>query len=255
MATRPSPTSASAAQPLGFEPLLPDSEDQGLSLEELGEAYAALLEQHRCDPYPEEEQAPAATEPLSAADDRAWRVLPGSDGEAGEITPKTILEAILFVGHPLGDALTSENIAALMRGVTPAEIDDLVLELNEAYAAERRPYTIHSIAAGYRLGLREEFDGIREQFYGKVREARLSQSAVDVLAIVAYHQPITLEEIDRLRGKASGSILSQLVRRDLIAFTRPAEKKQRPVYRTTDRFLDLYNLESLEDLPQVERSL
>lgn len=255
MASRPSPTPESAAQSLGIEPLLSDGEDQGLSLEELGEAYAALLEQHRCDPYPEEEQSPAAIEPPLGAEDRAWRVLPGSDGDAGEITPKTILEAILFVGHPLGDALTSESIAALMRGVTPAEIDDLVLELNEAYAAERRPYTIRSVAAGYQLALHEEFNSIREQFYGKVREARLSQSAVDVLAIVAYHQPITLEEIDRLRGIASGSILSQLVRRDLIAIARPADKKQRPVYRTTDRFLDLYNLESLEDLPQVERSL
>jgi segregation and condensation protein B len=255
MAKRPSQTSGTSVLSLGIEPLLPDGEDQGLSLEELGEAYAALLQQQRADPYPEEDEPSAAAESPPSVDDVAWRVLAGSDGESGEITPRTIVEAILFVGHPCGDAPTSEAIAGLMRGVTPAEIDDLVIELNEAYAAEGRPYTIRSVAAGYQLALREEFDSLRERFYGKIREARLSQAAIDVLAIVVYHQPITLEEIDRLRGKASSPILSQLVRRELIAIQRSVDKKQRPIYRTTDRFLDLYNLESLDDLPQVERSL
>lgn len=255
MAKRPSQLPASAAPTLGIEPLFPDGEDQGLSLEELGETYAALLLQQRADPYPQEDEPPAGEEFAASGDDADLRVLAGSDGDAGEITPRTIVEAILFVGHPLGDPLTSDSIAALMRGVTPAEIDDLVIELNEAYAAEGRPYQIRSIAAGYQLALRDECDPVREQFYGKVREARLSQSAIDVLAIVAYHQPLTHEEIDRIRGRASGAILSQLVRRELIAIERSSDKKQRPVYRTTDRFLDLYNLDSLEDLPQVERNL
>lgn len=255
MAMRPSQPPAADNPGSAFEPLLDDGEDQGLSLEELGEAYAALFQQQRADPYPEEDESSAAAEMTPPVDDRALQVLEGSDGDAGEITPRTILEAILFVGHPLGDPLTSEGIAALMRGVTPAEIDDLVVELNEVYDAEGRPYAIRSVAAGYQLALREEFDSIRDQFYGKVREARLTQSAIDVLAVIVYHQPVTLEEIDRLRGKPSGAILSQLVRRELISIERSADRKQRPIYRTTDRFLDLYNLESLEDLPQVERSL
>jgi segregation and condensation protein B len=242
---------------LGIESLAPDSEeDQGLSLEELGQAYAAVLSRG-ADPYPEEDEALAdsASETVAAAADQPQRVLSGSDDDACEITPRSIAEAILFVGHPLGDALTGKNIASLMRGVTPAEIDDLVAELNEEYLTEGRPYTIRSVGAGYQLVLREEFDSLRDGLYGKIREARLSQSAIDVLAIVAYNQRITHEEIDRIRGKGSGAILSQLVRRDLLAIERLAEKKGKPVYRTTERFLDLYNLESLEDLPQVERNL
>jgi segregation and condensation protein B len=241
---------------LGIESLAPDpDEDQGMSLEELGQAYAAVLSRG-ADPYPELDEAPGdSVGDASAAndDDQPQRVLTGSDDDACEITPRSIAEAILFVGHPLGDALTSKNIAALMRGVTPEEIDDLVAELNEEYVAEGRPYTIRSIGSGYQLVLRDEFDSLREGFYGKIREARLSQSAIDVLAIVAYNQRITHEEIDRIRGRDSGAILSQLVRRDLLAMERRAEKKGKPIYRTTERFLDLYNLETLEDLPQVER--
>ena len=243
-------SSLPTAADLGIEGLQPpaDDDDQGLSLEELGQAYAALLHQG-ADPY-----EPAAPAENAEPADEPPRVLAGSDDAACQITPQSILEAILFVGHPLGDALTSEKIASLMRGVTPAEIDDLVVELNEAYAAEGRPYAIESAGAGYQLVLRPEFASLREHFYGKVREARLSQTAIDVLAIVAYNQPVTHDEIDRIRGRESGSLLAQLVRRDLIAIERPAERKSRPLYRTTDRFLALYHLESLDDLPQVEMS-
>ncbi|HUE69507.1 MAG TPA: SMC-Scp complex subunit ScpB [Pirellulaceae bacterium] len=255
MGSRPHKAAAVSPQSLGIEGLAPDpEEDQGLSLEELGEAYAALLNPQRADPYPDEDEAPAAEEEGAAdAEDRPLRVLSGSDDEACEITPRTIVEALLFVGNPAGEPLTSERIASLMRGVTPAEIDDLVADLNEEYAQQGRPYAIRSVAAGYQLVLCDQYAGLREHFYGKLREARLSQSAIDVLAIVAYNQPVTHEEIDKVRGRDSGAIISQLVRRDLIAIERPKEKKTKPIYRTTDRFLDLYHLESLEDLPQVEQ--
>ena len=81
---------------------------------------------------------------------------------------------------------------------------------------------------------------------------------MDVLAIIAYHQPIAAEQIDRLRGKPSGHILSQLVRRDLLRIDRPADKKAKPTYATTERFLDLFGLENLQELPrsqEIERDL
>ena len=251
-----SPQPPPSPQSLGIESLAPDpDDDQGLSLEELGQAYAALF-QRGADPYPEEDQAEPSdpSERAATDDDVPQRVVLGSDDAACEITPRSIAEAILFVGHPLGEPLSSKGIASLMRGVTPEEIDDLVAELNEEYRAEGRPYAIRSVGAGYQLVLRDEYDRFRDCFYGKIREVRLSQSAIDVLAIVAYNQRITHEEIDRIRGRDSSAILAQLVRRDLLAMERPAEKKGKPVYRTTDRFLDLYNLESLEDLPQAERN-
>ncbi len=245
------------AEELGLEELQ-EPDDQGLSLEELGQAYAALMQQG-ADPYqdlrsaPDEEPASDA-EAETIVDEAPPQVLAGSDEWACEITPKSILEAILFVGHPADEPLTSQRIAGLMRGVRASEIDDLVRELNEQYDAEDAPYHIVSTGPGYRLLLRDEHAPLRDKFYGRVREARLSQAAIDVLAIVAYHQPVTQEEIDRLRGKPSGGLLSQMLRRDLLSVEKPADKKEKPKYRTTNRFLDLFGLDSVADLPRSQEA-
>jgi len=250
-------------QRLGLDDFI-EPDEQGLSLDELSQAYAALLAKGT-DPYPEPADGEPASEPdgksLSATPEAAaeaehsgepLRIVPGADDAACEITPRSILEAILFVGHPTGEPLTSERIAALMRGVRPAEIDDLVQSLNEEYAAAQSPYAIVSVGPGYRLALRPEFGPLRDAFYGRVREARLSQAAIDILAIVAYHQPVTADDIDRQRGKPSGAIVSQLIRRDLLVIDRPAEKKAKPHYRTTGRFLDLFDLNDLSELPRSQ---
>ncbi len=238
--------------PLGLDDFA-EPDDQGLSLDELSQAYAALLNQG-ADPYPppagERSSEPQLAE--SAAAEEPLPVLHGQDDDACEVTPKTILEAILFVGHPTNEPLTSERIAGLMRGVRPEEIDELVRELNGEYAASGSSYTIVSIDCGYRFSLLPEFAGLRDAFYGRVREARLSQSAIDVLAIVAYQQPVGPDEIDRLRGKPSGGILSQLVRRDLLSFQRPPDRRSKPKYQTTKRFLDLFDLDELSDLPRSQ---
>jgi segregation and condensation protein B len=216
----------------------PDSsppDDAEVSLDELSRAYAALL---------------AKSEPVSpgvgtADDDRS-----ATDNDASfEVTPRSILEAILFIGHPAGEPLTSERIAGLMRGVQPAEIDALVEALNGDYAAAAAPYQIVRIDAGYQMVLRPQFGPLRDVFYGRIREARLSQAAIDVLAIVAYHQPISADDIDRLRSKPSGAIVAQLVRRELLTVVRPPERKAKSQYQTTSRFLDLFGLSDLKELP------
>ncbi|MEX0977732.1 MAG: SMC-Scp complex subunit ScpB, partial [Pirellulales bacterium] len=72
----------------------------------------------------------------------------------------------------------------------------------------------------------------------------------EVLAAVAYHEPITSEEVTRLRGTASGHVLAHLVRRQLLRLDRVADSSRRVVYCTTDRFLELFSLKSLADLPR-----
>lgn len=232
-----------------------EPDDAGLSLEELGQTYASLVGQG-ADPYeaaialPEElGDEGTASGDAQAGDDEPLEVIAGNDEIAAEVTPLTILEAMLFVGHPLGEPLSSEHIAGLMRGVRPAEIDEFVQELNEAYERDGSVYHVASHGAGYRLELRAEWGPIRDRFYGRVKEARLSQSAVDVLAVVAYQQPISADEVERLRGKPSGGVLSQLVRRDLLSVSR-REPKSPPLFSTTSRFLDLFGLDELADLPQ-----
>jgi len=169
------------------------------------------------------------------------------------ISPQTILEAILFVGHPENEPVTSKSVAKLLRGVEPGEVDDLVVTLNEEYESLGYPLRIASIDAGYRIELDDDFEHVRERFYGRVRQARLSQSAVDVLAVVAYHQPITREAVDKTLGSGnSGRILNQLIRRELICQQVTGEKPKRKEYVTTDRFLSLFNLADLDDLPRNE---
>ncbi len=251
----PQRTTLKVEESFGLEEIS-DPDDAGVSLEELGQTYAALMTQG-ADPYEDlrsvAENETAGDEAPAEAPSREEippQVLPGSDEDACDITPRSILEAILFVGHPANEPLTSQRIASLMRGVRASEIDDLVRELNEQYEAEGSPYFIESVGPGYQLSLRPDYAALRDKFYGRVREARLSQSTIDVLAIVAYHQPINQDEVDRLRGKPSGGVLSQLVRRDLLSVQRPPEKKAKPKYSTTSRFLDLFGLDSIEDLPR-----
>ena len=148
-----------------------------------------------------------------------------------------------------GEPLTPARAAELMRGVAPGEIAGLVDELNARYEADGRPYTIVSEGSGYRLRLRPEFAPLRNRFYGKMREVRLSQAAVDILAIVAYQQPLTAEQINKLRGKPSGHVLSQLVHRQLLRIERTGPRRTAQYY-TTERFLRLFGLDSLDDLPR-----
>ena len=224
--------------------------DEGLSLDKLKGAFAAMFGAGD-DPYsiPPEPSG----DPLQAAvvvEEPAEAVAQHSGDEFCEINPRSILEAMLFVGLPQGGVLTSQQIASLMRGVRAAEIDELVRDLNEAYAQSGRPYIIVSDGAGYRLTLRDELAGVRQRFLGKVRQARLSPAAIEVLAVVAYQGPLSAEEVTAQRGTSSGPILSQLVRRQLLRQERDPENPRTARYSTTERFLRLFGVESLADLPR-----
>ena len=159
---------------------------------------------------------------------------------------------MLFVGDRDNRPLTAARAAELMRGVEPGEIGGLIEELNQRYTRSGCPYFVAEDSDGYRITLRKPFHPLREQFYGRIREARLSQAAIDVLAIVAYQQPLSAEQIGAVRGKPSGPVLSQLVHRGLLRIERLPGKRRTVQYFTTDRFLQLFGLQTLADLPQSE---
>lgn len=244
-------------------------DDQGLSLDALSETYAELIGRGD-DPYhvPDEDDVEEGDGQFPNSGDEspsAESSLPDDDGviplperdlatesnqDDFEITPLSILEAMLFVGHPDNSPLNSTQVASMMRGVRPDEIHELVGELNETYQKDGSPYEIAATGAGYQMRLRSKYVQLRDKFYGTVREARLSQAAIDVLAIVAYNQPLTREDVEKLRGKPSGGLLRQLVRRQLLRIERSEGKPRITRYFTTDRFLELFALDQLEDLPQ-----
>jgi segregation and condensation protein B len=235
---------------------------EGISLDELTRAFAQVM-------GAEPQSQPDAAQPVLKSDrseEEVRQPLDGSDEPAPQqtcrtamedpcpISPLSILEAMLFVGNRDNTPLTTLKAAELMRDVTAEEIPTLIDELNRRYAADCRPYSIIGDGDGYRLSLRKKYSSLRNKFYGRIHEARLSQAAIDVLAIVAYQQPLTGERVARLRGKPSNHVLSQLVRRGLLRVERPKGKRRPPNYLTTERFLMLFNLQTLNDLPRSEDS-
>lgn len=170
-----------------------------------------------------------------------------------EVSPSNILEGMLFVGNSENRPLTAEEMATLMRGVSEDEIDDLVAGLNSSYRVSESPFEIIYEEDGYRLVLAKEHEFCRQRFYREQKAATLSQSVVDVLSLVAYLQPVTKKEIEAKRHKPSGSLLNQLIRRKLLEIERKkVDGKSKTLYRTTDRFLDLFGLDSLDELPKSQ---
>jgi len=205
-------------------------------------------------PESEEEQAPdselttAVAEPVDVTSD-------ASDAEPHEtpsrITIRQVIEAALFVG---GEPLTSKKLCYMLHGDYDLDaIDDAIDELNRLYLDEGRPYEIRLGEGGYRLVLRQDFERIRNRVYGVgPREVKLSQDVLEVLALVAYRQPITPEEIEKLGKSNPGPMLRQLLRRELISLERDVEDRKRVTYTTTKRFLSVFGIGSIEELPQAD---
>jgi segregation and condensation protein B len=164
--------------------------------------------------------------------------------------PMRIVEALLFVG---GEPLGAQRAGEIVRGLSAEQFTEAVDALNQVYRRQNRPYLIQRKADGYVLVVRPKYRGLIDKLYGGMREARLSTQAIDVLALVAYRQPATKAEIDSLRGGESGPLLRQLVRRGLIQVVCRAEADRREVsYGTTPRFLEMFDLQSLDDLPKTQ---
>jgi segregation and condensation protein B len=220
-------------------PEVPDNaQESPESAGELGRSLDSLLggQNWEVDGNGREPVEPPAEEPASA------EVVPPP--------PLRIVESMLFVGGP---PLTAARACDAVRGLTEAQFLQAVQTLNSSYKKQGRPYTIQAHGHGYILTLRPRFKPVMDRLYGAVREARLSTVAIDVLALVAYRQPATKQEVDSIRGAESGALLRQLLRRGLIAVVQRGEAAQREVsYGTTPKFLHFFGLKSLDDLPQTQ---
>jgi len=251
------PSPDSSVEP-PFEP-----QSQGISLDELAEAFAEVMgaEPRRAvsEPAlrrdePASVEAPAGDAETIARESATAPPASAPEADPCPISPRTLLEAMLFVGNRDNRPLTPARAAELMRDVAPDEIPPLVDELNRRYESAGAPYRVVGEGDGYRMTLDEEHRALANRFFGRTREARLSQAAIDVLALVAYQQPITGEKIGRLRGRPSNHVLAHLVRRGLLRIERPDPTRRTPHYYTTERFLRVFNLESIADMPQSEEA-
>jgi segregation and condensation protein B len=167
------------------------------------------------------------------------------------VTARQVIEAAIFVG---GESLTTKKLCYMLKGDYDLDaVDRSIEELNLQYVDEARPYEIRLGEGGYRMVLREEHERIRNRVFGiGPREVKLSQDVLEVLALVAYRQPVTPEEIEELGKEKPGPFLRQLLRRELISLERDAKNRKRVTYSTTKRFLSLFGLGSIDELPQAD---
>jgi len=160
-----------------------------------------------------------------------------------------ILQCLLFVAE---DPLSAQEAADVLE-IKPREAEQLVAKLQERL--EGSGIHVVSIAGGYALATRPEYAEHVETFL-QPDPQRLSRQALEVLAIVAYRQPITRPEVDDVRGVNSSGIVNSLVEKDLLKIAGRAKAPGRPfLLSTTERFLSAFGLRSLEDMPQLELPL
>lgn len=161
-----------------------------------------------------------------------------------------ILEGLLFVEGDEG--LTLDEICDILE-IKMEEAKELLLQLKSSYENEERGLRIRFLGESFKLTTKEEHRSYYQKLVTKESNQTLSPAALEVLAIIAYNEPITRVEIDELRGLSSDYTLRKLLARGLIKEAGKSTMPGRPnLYKTTKEFLDYFGLATLDDLPKLE---
>ena len=160
------------------------------------------------------------------------------------------LEAVLFLAR---EPLNTRKLAGLAHLADGTEARTLIRRLNRFYDETGSAFAAQELAGGFQLMSRPKFAVWLRRLYRWGVEIRLSGPALETLAVVAYRQPVMRAEIEAIRGVDCGEILRQLMDRNLVRITGRAAELGRPyLYATTKRFLQVFGLRHLEDLPRAE---
>ncbi len=163
---------------------------------------------------------------------------------------KGALEALLLVSS----APVSASALAQALDVAPGEVASLLAELKVEYEEANRGFQLREVAGGWRLFTHPAFHDQVEAFVLSWDTQKLSQAALETLAVIAYHQPATREMVRGIRGVNSDGVISSLVDKGLIReLGRDAEHGQAILYGTTNAFLEKFGLRSVRDLPDLEQ--
>lgn len=164
--------------------------------------------------------------------------------------PLARLEAVLFLARePLG----TRKLAQFAHLADGTEARTLIRRLNRIYDESGCAFRAEEVAGGFQLMSRAQFGSWLRRLY-EPAQLRLSAPALETLAVVAYRQPVMRAEIEAVRGVDCGEILRQLMDRDLVRTAGRAHELGRPYrYATTKRFLQIFGLRYLDDLPRAEQ--
>lgn len=211
-------------------------------------------------PLVEGELAPQAMDARDVADANSeqpdGQVEPTAEdlaAEAQAIDPKIdsgLLEAYLFSTH---SPLTGGKLAELFNLESTKPIRKAVRMLNEQYEQTGRCFRVEQVAGGFQLLTLPNYGEPLKALHQKEADAKLTKAALETLAIIAYKQPILRADLEAIRGVASGETVRSLMEKHLVKIAGRAEEPGRPIlYGTTKRFLEVFGLNSLKDLPQPE---
>ena len=163
--------------------------------------------------------------------------------------PASMVEAVLFSSDA---PLTAGKIADVTTLTTTA-VRKSIDELNSRYDELKTSFCIKPLAGGFQMQTRPEFDAVLARLLADRKDSKLSQAAMETLAIIAYRQPILRANVEAIRGVACGEVLRGLMEKQLVKIVGRAEILGRPMlYGTTRKFLELFGLSSLDDLPNSE---
>jgi segregation and condensation protein B len=170
-----------------------------------------------------------------------------TSGSAATIARRSRVEAVLFLSR---EPLTLRKLAQLANLADGTEAKTLLNSLRERYDARGCAFQVAQVAGGFQLLSRREFAQWLRPLSPASREIRLSPPALETLAVVAYRQPVLRAEVEAIRGVACGEILRVLLERDLLRIIGRSEELGRPLrYGTTKRFLEVFGLCNLDQLP------
>ena len=161
---------------------------------------------------------------------------------------KGLLESILFV---TGKPIEIEKLCAWF-DASKERIDILIEELNAQYQQISSGFVIIPVANGYQLVTNPLYKEELRDIFGSKEENKLSQTAMEILAIIAYKQPVSKEEIDKIRGVNSSRSLNTLLGLKLIDIVGTDKLLDDILYGTNKKFLEIFKLKSLQDLPSPE---
>lgn len=162
---------------------------------------------------------------------------------------KKIIEALLFAATK---PLSVQEIRKAVKPLTVREVETRITELKEEYLQNGRSFEIIEIAGGYEMATRKEYAPWILKIELQKKAKQVTQSALETLAILAYKQPITRAEIEDLRGVDVSGVMATLVERGLIKIVGRKEVPGRPfLYGTTEKFLEHFGLNRIEDLPSI----
>jgi segregation and condensation protein B len=205
----------------------------------------------RDEPVMEIEPVGDADGPVEDTPEESESDLESSDSPAS--VDLRLLEALLFSTH---HPLTAGRLAELMDLPATKPVRAAIKDLNSQYEESHRSFHIEQVAGGYQLLTLPEFGEHLQKLHQREIDTKLTKAALETLASIAYKQPILRADIEAIRGVACGETIRSLMEKRLVNIAGRAEEPGRPIlYGTTKRFLEVFGLNSLKDLPQSENSL